>query len=147
MKTYTSNCPELKITLHREQVKKIKVQHSSDAVEFFKEIWEGIDIYESVFVMYLNRANNTIGWYKASQGGITGTVCDPRLIMKKALDCLATSIILCHNHPSENLNPSKADEELTQKIKEACNFFDIKLLDHLIIATNGYYSFTDEGIL
>ena len=82
-----------------------------------------------------------------SEGGITGTVADPRIILKKALEEDAVSIILCHNHPSGNLLPSRADEELTQKIKEASRYFDIKVLDHIIVSEEGYYSFADEGIL
>ncbi len=82
-----------------------------------------------------------------SEGGITGTVADPRIILKKALENDAVNIILCHNHPSGSLKPSKADEELTHKIKEAAKYFDIKVLDHLIVSDDGYYSFADEGIL
>jgi DNA repair protein RadC len=78
---------------------------------------------------------------------MTGTVADPRIILKKALEEDAVSLILCHNHPSGSLKPSRADEELTQKIKEAARFFDIKVLDHLIVSDDGYYSFADEGIL
>ena len=82
-----------------------------------------------------------------SRGGITGTVADPRMILKKALENGATSIILSHNHPSGNLQPSKADEDLTQKIKMAAIYFDIKVLDHIIVSEEGYFSFADEGML
>ena len=147
MKQYKSNCPELTATLKRDEVKKVKVSTSKDCADFFRQLWEGIDIYESMFAVYLNQANNTIGWYKVSQGGITGTVADPRLIIKKALDILATGIVLCHNHPSGGLKPSTADEQITKKIKEGCKYFDINLLDHIILTEDGYYSFCDEGIL
>jgi len=147
MKLYKSNCPELKAELKRDEVKKVKIQTSKDSADFFREVWEGIDIYESFFVIYLNQANNTIGWYRASQGGLTGTVADPRLILKKALDILATSMILCHNHPSGNLKPSRADEILTDKIKGGGAFMDIKVLDHIILTEDSYYSFADEGLL
>ena len=147
MKQYKSNCPELTATLKRDEVKKVKVSTSKDCADFFRQLWEGIDIYESMFAVYLNQANNTIGWYKVSQGGITGTVADPRLIIKKALDILATGIVLCHNHPSGALRPSTADEQITKKIKEGCKYFDINLLDHIILTEDGYYSFCDEGIL
>ena len=80
-----------------------------------------------------------------SRGGITGTVADPRVILKLALSHGATSIILSHNHPSGNLQPSKADEDITQKINQAASLIDIKLLDHIIISEEGYYSFMDEG--
>lgn len=147
MKQYKSNCPELRAELKRGEVKKVKITSSKDSANFFRSIWEGIDIYESVFALYLNRANNTIGWYKVSQGGIEGTVADPRLIIKKAIDVLASSIIICHNHPSGQLKPSRADENLTQMIKNGCAYFDIKLLDHVIITEADHYSFCDEGIL
>ena len=114
---------------------------------YFRQLWEGIDIYESFFAVYLNQSNNTIGWYKVSQGGITGTVADPRLILKKALDILATGIVICHNHPSGTLKPSLADEQITKKLKDGCSYFDIRLLDHIILTEDGYYSFMDEGIL
>jgi DNA repair protein RadC len=84
---------------------------------------------------------------KLSQGGISGTVTDVRIVMKKAIECLASGIIVCHNHPSGNLNPSDSDTKITQKIKEAGNLMDIQLLDHLIISEKDYYSFADNGIL
>jgi DNA repair protein RadC len=103
--------------------------------------------HEVFAVIFLNRANKINGFRIISEGGITGTVADPRIILKKALEEDAVSIILCHNHPSGSLKPSRADEELTHKIKEAAKFFDIKVLDHLIVGDDGYYSFADEGIL
>jgi DNA repair protein RadC len=103
--------------------------------------------HEVFAVLFLNRSNKINHFQIISEGGITGTVADPRIILKKALDEDAVSIILCHNHPSGSLKPSKADEELTFKIKEAAKYFDIKVLDHLIVSDDGYYSFADEGIL
>jgi len=103
--------------------------------------------HEVFAVIYLNRSNKINDFKIISEGGITGTVADPRIILKKALEEDAVSIILCHNHPSGSLKPSRADEELTHKIKEAAKYFDIKVLDHLIVGDDGYYSFADEGIL
>jgi DNA repair protein RadC len=104
--------------------------------------------HEVFVVLFLNRANKIINDMRIiSEGGITGTVADPRIILKKALEENAVSIILCHNHPSGSLKPSRADEELTNKIKEASKYFDIKVLDHIIVSEDGYYSFADEGIL
>ncbi len=103
--------------------------------------------HEVFAVIFLNRANKINDFKIISEGGITGTVADPRVILKKALEEDAVSLILCHNHPSGSLKPSRADEELTQKIKEAAKYFDIKVLDHLIVGDDGYYSFADEGIL
>jgi len=103
--------------------------------------------HELFAVLFLNQANRVNHFEIISQGGITGTVADPRLILKKALENNAVSLILCHNHPSGSLKPSRADEELTHKIKEASKYFDIKVLDHLIVSEEGYYSFADEGLL
>ena len=106
------------------------------------------DYRREVFaVIFLNRANKINHFEIISAGGITGTVADPRVILKKALEENAVSIILCHNHPSGSLRPSRADEELTTKIKEAAKYFDIKVIDHIIVSEDGYYSFADEGIL
>jgi DNA repair protein RadC len=82
-----------------------------------------------------------------SRGGVSGTVADVKIIMKLAIERLASGIILSHNHPSGNLKPSQADLNLTQKVKEASKFMDVALLDHLILADNAYYSFADEGVL
>src|SRR5678810_488595 len=101
--------------------------------------------HEVFAVVFLNRANRINHFEIVSEGCITGTVADPRIILKKALEEDAVSIILCHNHPSGNTKPSKADEELTQKIKQAARYFDITLLDHIIVSENGYFSFADEG--
>jgi len=98
-------------------------------------------------VIFLNQANRVNHFEVVSQGGITGTVADPRLILKKALDAHAVNLILCHNHPSGNLKPSKADEDLTHKIREAARFFDIKVIDHIIVSNDGYFSFADEGMM
>lgn len=100
--------------------------------------------HEEFWVVYLNRGNNILRKEKVSSGGLTGTVVDQKIILKKALLYLASSIILVHNHPSGNLKPSLADKKVTQKIKSACEMLEINLLDHLIIAGNAYYSFADE---
>jgi DNA repair protein RadC len=105
-----------------------------------------MDLPHEVFaVVFLNRANRIKHFEIISVGGMTGTVADPRIILKKALEEDAVSLILCHNHPSGNLRPSRADEELTSKIKHAARYFDINILDHIIVSTDGYYSFADEG--
>lgn len=103
--------------------------------------------HEVFAVLYLNRANKINHWEVVSSGGMSGTVADPRVILRKALEEKAVSMILCHNHPSGNLKPSIADKELTNKIREASRFFDINLLDHIIVSQEGYFSFADEGLL
>ena len=126
-----------------------KINSVKDCYELLKELWNEntIEMQEEFKVMLLNRGNKVIGVYEASAGGLTGTVADPRLILAAALKSLAVSIILSHNHPSGNLKPSRADEELTQKIKCAAAYHDIKVMDHIIISSEGYYSFANEGLL
>ena len=122
------------------------VTGSSDVAGYLQTLLK--DHRHEVFaVLFLNRANKINHFEIVSEGGITGTVADPRVILKKALEQDAVSLILCHNHPSGSLRPSRADEDLTQMIKEAAKFFDIKILDHIIVSEDGYYSFADEGLL
>lgn len=122
---------------------------ATDAYNILKEAWEEgmMELCEQFNVLLLNKANKVLGIYRASSGGLTGTVADPRLIFASALKACATSIILSHSHPSGNLRPSEADINLTTKFKNAGSFLDIKVLDHLIITTQGYYSFAEEGLL
>jgi len=106
------------------------------------------DYQHEVFaVIFMNQANKINHFEVLSEGGITATIADPRIVLKKALEENAVSIVLCHNHPSGSLKPSRADQELTRKIKEAARYFDIKVTDHIIISESGYYSFADQGIL
>src|SRR6266513_1111619 len=127
-------------------LEKSVVQNSSDIARYLQTKLK--DYRHEVFaILFLNRANKVNHFEIISEGGITDTIADPRIILKKALEENATSIILCHNHPSGSTKPSRADEELTSKIKEAARYFDIKVLDHVIVSEDGYYSFADEGIL
>ncbi|WP_409965588.1 hypothetical protein PIECOFPK_01688 [Mycovorax composti] len=119
---------------------------SQDAALFLKERLK--DYTHEIFaVLYLNRANKLISFDIISEGGITGTVADPRIILKKALEKNAVNIILSHNHPSGNLQPSKADELLTAKMRQAAQLLDITILDHIIVSDLGYYSFADNNML
>jgi DNA repair protein RadC len=129
------------------EIEAIKITSSQDAYNVISKFWQDdIEIYESFFVLLLNRANVTIGWAKISQGGVTGTIADPKIILKYAVDCLASSVILAHNHPSGNLTPSNQDDDITNKIKSGLKWIDCNLLDHLILTPNGsYYSYLDEG--
>ena len=122
------------------------VKSSADIADYLKIKLK--DYRHEVFaVLFLNRANKINHFEIVSEGGITGTVADPRIILRKALEQDAVNIILCHNHPSGSLKPSRADEQLTAKIKEAARFIDITVLDHIIVSEDGYYSFADEGLL
>ena len=119
---------------------------SRDLASYLQSLFQ--DHSREVFsVAFLNQGNRINHIETVSEGGITGTIADPRIILKKALEENAVSIILCHNHPSGSLKPSRQDEEITKKIKEAAKYFDIKVLDHIIVSETGYFSFADEGIL
>jgi DNA repair protein RadC len=132
--------------LAAESLDKPLVTSSSSVARFLQARFRDLP-HEIFAVVFLNRANKIIHFEIVSSGGITGTVADPRIILKKALEEEAVSLILCHNHPSGSLKPSRADEELTLKIKEASRFFDIKVLDHVIVSSEGYFSFADEGLI
>ena len=127
-------------------IQKPKITCSKDAYEIIKP--ELMDLsYEVFWILLLNRANQVIKKCQISTGGISGTVADPKIIFKTALENLCSAIILVHNHPSGNLKPSSADISLTKKMKESGNLLEIPVLDHIIFSDNGYYSFADEGIL
>ena len=126
----------------------VKISNSRDSVEFIRKFYfDDILIYESFFILLLNRNNNTVGWMKVSQGGIAGTVADPKIIGKAIVDNLASHVILCHNHPSGNIRPSQADIDLTKKIKEMAVLLDSHVIDHIILTDESYLSFADEGLL
>ena len=127
-------------------LKKTIFRKSEDIAEFIRTSIKDYS-FEVFGVVYLNKSNKVNHYEIVSSGGISGTVVDTRIILKKALENGATSIVLCHNHPSGNLKPSKADEELTKKIKEAAKYHDIAVIDHLIVSEEGYFSFSDEGIM
>jgi len=129
-----------------EVLPKTVVRASEDVASYLKTMIKDFN-YEVFGVVFLNRANKINHFEIISQGGMTGTVADPRIILKAALDNRATSIILCHNHPSGNLQPSHADIEITKKIKSAAGFLDVHVTDHLIVSEEGYFSFADNGIL
>ena len=126
-----------------------QVKTSKESADLLKQMWNEnkIDFVEQFKVLFLNRANKILGIIDLSTGGVTGTVADPKLIFVAALKANACSIIISHNHPSGNLKPSQADEQLTQKIKQAGQLLDIRLLDHIIVTSEGYYSFADEGLI
>ena len=124
----------------------IQIKCSKDVADIFQPLLSDLQ-YEEFWILFLNRSNKVINRMKLSQGGVSGTVTDVRMVMKKAIEYLASGIIVCHNHPSGNLNPSESDSKITQKIKDAGNLMDIQLLDHLIISEKDYYSFADNGLL
>ena len=128
------------------QPEKIPIKSSETVFNIFHPLMGDLD-HEEFWLLMLNRANRILGRFKVSQGGLSGTVIDTRIILKKALDNLASSIIVCHNHPSGNNQPSDADVKITEKLKKASEMLEIKLLDHVIIADKSYFSFADEGLI
>jgi DNA repair protein RadC len=125
------------------------IQSSVDAYAVFFHYWskDRIDLLEEFKVLFLNRANRVLQIFTVSRGGVTGTVADPRIILAAALKAGAAAIFLAHNHPSGNLRPSQEDELLTKKIKTAAGYHDIRVLDHLIITSESYFSLADDGLL
>jgi DNA repair protein RadC len=126
-----------------------KITSSREAVEILRTHWdEGkIELLEQFKVLLTNRANKVLGLFNVSSGGISGVEVDPRLVFVAALKAGASGMILSHNHPSGNLEPSQPDRDLTKKISQGCKILDIILLDHVILTAEGYFSFADEGIL
>jgi DNA repair protein RadC len=148
MKTYKTNINLYTLRKIQTEFPKVKVDSSATAAKFIKQFYsDDLEIFESFFVLLLNSANITTGYAKISQGGIAGTMVDTRLIAKYAVDALAPSVILAHNHPSGNTKASHADREITKKIIAGLGLLDIKVLDHLILTEESFLSFADEGLL
>lgn len=125
-----------------------KITSSKDVADVFRKVFNAdtFDWCEEVILLCLNNSNGVLGYYKLSSGGITGTIVDVRMVYTLALNCCATSIIMAHNHPSGKLQASESDKQITQKLKKAGEFLDIKLLDHIILTDESFFSFSDEGI-
>lgn len=128
-----------------EPEKRVKITDSRSAFEVIYPNLGDLN-HEEFWVIFLNRANAVIGKQNISKGGVSGTVVDPKVVFKMAVQFPASGIILAHNHPSGNLKPSQADHQLTRKLKEAGKALDIPVLDHLIIGERDYFSFVDEGV-
>lgn len=146
---YPSTLAEIEITYKSKyKVSELpKVVTSADAYECLKNVFPSTDYREYFYILCLNRNNKVLGYCQISAGGLCGTIADVRMIMQTALKSSATSIILAHNHPSGNIQPSEADKDLTRKIKEAGRALDIPIIDHLIITSESYFSFADEGLI
>ncbi len=137
---------ELGIRRNIADNRKSMVSKSDDIANYLRATLE-YRKQEVFAIVFLNSGNKITHLEIVSEGGLTGTIADPRIILKKALEHDATAIILCHNHPSGTLQPSRADEFLTQKIKQAAAYLDIQVMDHIIVSNEGYFSFADAGIL
>lgn len=138
---------EIKVSYTSGNRDKVKITNSKDSYELLLSCWSQkiIELQEEFKVLLLNRNHQVLGIYPLSKGGVSGTVVDAKLVFSVALKCNASSIIIAHNHPSGNLKPSEADLRLTKKLKEAGNYLDVKVLDHIILSREGYYSFADES--
>lgn len=136
------------IKKNESDLEQVRLRHSDDVVKYIRKFYhEDIDVYESFFILLLNASNITIGYAKISQGGIVGTVVDTKMICKYAIDSLAVSVVLAHNHPSGNIRPSENDKILTTKIKKALTMFDTNVVDHIILTKDSYFSFANEGLI
>lgn len=135
-----------KRTTFDETSKIAKITSSRDAYNTIRLALEDLS-HEEFWILYLNRANKVIAKRRISQGGVSGTIIDPRLVYKPGLELLASSIVLCHNHPSGNLSPSNSDIQITKKLMQAGEVLDIKVLDHIIVSSTSFYSMADDGII
>ncbi len=136
------------IKANKTEFAQVRITKSLDAYNVIKDFYfDDIEVFESFFILLCNRANNTIGYAKISQGGIVGTVVDIKLIAKYCVDSLASSVILAHNHPTGNLSPSQDDINITKKIREGLKLLDVVVLDHLILSNVGYKSLSDEFLI
>ena len=126
-----------------------KITSSKEVYDILLENWndDKLEFVEQFKVVLLNRANRVLGIYEVSTGGVSATIADPRLIFAAAIKANASAIILAHNHPSGQLKPSDADLKLTKKLKDGGLYLEINVLDHVIVTSEGYYSFADEGVL
>jgi len=140
---------EISVSYSNNKSDKMKISSSKQSYDVLLACWSlsTIELQEEFKVLLLNRANQILGVYPLSRGGVSATVVDAKLVYSVALKCNASSIIIAHNHPSGNLNPSEVDKSLTQKLKSAGQFLDITLLDHLIVTKEGFYSFSDNGLI
>lgn len=142
----TTFIPEISLKKVQSNFPAVKISDSDTAATFIRQFYaDDIELFESSFILLLNQANNTIGYAKISQGGISGTVVDCRIICKYAIESLCSAVILCHNHPSGNLKASEADDRVTSNVKTCLELLGIKLFDHIIITAKSHYSYADNG--
>ena len=140
---------EIKVSYTTNNQEKIKVSNSETAFKLFNSNWNRstLELQEEFKILLLNRASKVLGIYPVSKGGVSGTLVDAKLVFSVALKCNASAIILAHNHPSGNLNPSESDKSLTKKLESAAKLLDIRVIDHIIITRLDYFSFADEGLI
>jgi DNA repair protein RadC len=151
MKTYSAHLPQIELKYKKGESRKVKISSSHDIFELSKTLFntDTIEISEEVLIIYLNRANNTLGWIRHTTGGSVASIIDIKLILCTALQCGAQSLIMLHNHPSGVNKPSEADKIISLKLKKACDTLELNMLDSIIVAGefDSYYSLADEGQL
>lgn len=149
MKTTTTYLNELSITYNKKLFSNTSINNSNTTERLIREIYEQtsseIELKEYFFIILLNRANEVIGYHKLSEGGICATLVDIRIAFATALKSLAVGMIMVHNHPSGNIKPSEQDLKLTRDFKAAGELLEVKVIDHIILTSDSYYSFIDEG--
>jgi len=149
MEQKTVKWEEIQVSYKPKKNPVVTITESKDMYDFIIEHYDGdeINLVESFHAIFLNRMNRVVGYHLVSKGGVSGTVCDPKVIFMRALIHNASGIILAHNHPSGNLRPSDQDIKLTKKIQNGAQILDMNLLDHIIVDSDNFYSFADEGML
>lgn len=146
----TSKLAEIRVSYSHNvpSSERLSIGASSDAVEPLKAIYEDVmEHHERFEMILLNRGNQVLGFHKVSEGGLAGTVVDPKIVFQVALKANASAVILSHNHPSGKCSPSESDLKITKKLSECGKLLDLPVLDHIIITNEGYYSFADEGLI
>ena len=139
---------KISLKLGKSKYQRKQITSSQVASDYIRGFYgTDIELFESCFILLLDQSNTTLGYAKISQGGIAGTVVDIKIICKYAIDSLAQGVILCHNHPSGNLKPSKSDEIMTEKLANTLKLMDSKLLDHIIITKDRHYSMQENGFI
>jgi DNA repair protein RadC len=140
---------EVKYLTNVKVADRIKITQSKTIHEIFRILWDEntIEHVESCYVLLLNRSNHVLGWKRVSEGGVKGTVVDPKVVFQLAIKTNSSAIVIAHNHPSGNLHFSEIDKSMTKKLKESGKLLEIDVLDHLILTSEGYLSMADEGII
>jgi DNA repair protein RadC len=148
MKLFKTKVTKYKLVKEKTDIPSVKISRAENVSEYAQQYLYGedIEVYESMWLLLLNRANNVVGFVRMSQGSSDGTIMDIKMISTYAVQSLTASMILIHNHPTGNIEPSTNDSRLTKKLKEAMDIFNITVLDHVIVEPDGmYYSFADNG--
>lgn len=140
------------VTINYKSLKKpynmTKIENSKNVADFFRNVWsDRMEYVEEFYILLLSRSSHILGYLKVSEGGTAGTIVDPKIVFQGALKCNASAIVLCHNHPSGNLKASAQDIEITKKVKDGGRLMDIGVLDHIILTSDGFMSFADEGLM